>query len=361
MIKLESIIVEEESYKKLINLLGIETKINFDYYRRNFVERRIKSRMIRINCTTLEEYYYHILSNKDEITKFIESFNINYSYFFRNWDIFEKFQNLFLDSLNIKDNAIQTDLKPNPNNSYNEKLKLSSKRVKLKRISKISQNINENRKNGYKFLKAVGNASNSREIASNKCINKTSYLNQTSLYKKIRSKSQVNIWSCPCASGEEPYSIAMILDNLKNQIPYFPKYKIVASDIDADAILKAKFGEYKEDAIKEMSVYFENKYFKKQAETFFDKYTINETLKRKVEFLIEDLTKGHHKPLLYDVVFCRYLLIYISRETRAEFIKIIEEQMVEGGLLILGKTETLFKSFSRFKLVDGRDHIYIKI
>ena len=112
--------------------------------------------------------------------------------------------------------------------------------------------------------------------------------------------------------------------------------------------------------MKEISEYFGSKYFIKKEAHFGFNYAINEDIKNKVEFIDEDLTKGHMKPFKYDIVFCRYLLIYFNRINRNKFLKNIENQLNVGGILILGKTETLFNNHPVLRLVDEKNHIYIK-
>ncbi|MHA1527227.1 MAG: CheR family methyltransferase, partial [Promethearchaeota archaeon] len=90
------------------------------------------------------------------------------------------------------------------------------------------------------------------------------------------------------------------------------------------------------------------------------KYTINNDIKNNVEFINEDATLKHKKKLKYDIVFCRYLLIYFNRENRDKFLRTLENQLTQGGLLFLGKTETIFNSQTNFKLVDTKNHIYLK-
>ncbi|MHA2039336.1 MAG: CheR family methyltransferase [Promethearchaeota archaeon] len=75
---------------------------------------------------------------------------------------------------------------------------------------------------------------------------------------------------------------------------------------------------------------------------------------------MEDVTQSHNRPYRYDIIFCRYLLIYFNRTNRHKFLKILEDRLVENGILILGKTETLFESWSSLKLIDSRNRIYIK-
>lgn len=362
MISFDNIKIHERPYDKLINLLGQETKLNFFYYRRNFIERRIKSRMIRTNCYTLKSYYNYILANKDdEIKKFLDNFNINYSYFFRNWEVFDLFQTLFLRSLNVDEDSIITDLRPNP-------LKIRKKKAKSKKKKGQKRKVVPH--NNLKQLKIRNTLNKPVMIKDPKPIkrfyseNSISYLKLTSLHEKVKSwkkkQNPINIWSCPCASGEEPYSIAMILDNLRHQIPDFPDYDIKASDIDQEALIKAKNGIYSKESTKDISSYFENRYFSKTPDYFGYKYLLKKEIMNQVHFIKEDITKWQDCKVKFDVIFFRYLLIYFDRENRNNVIKIIENQLRKGGLLFLGKTETLFNSESALKLVDSRDHIYMK-
>ena len=144
----------------------------------------------------------------------------------------------------------------------------------------------------------------------------------------------------------------MILNNLKAQIPNFPIYKIVATDIDEKAISLAKLGIYNEESTKEISNYYENKYFKKFEDYFGYKYSINNEIKNNVEFINEDATSGHKKRLKYDIVFCRYLLIYFNRDNRDKFLRNLENQLTQGSLLFLGKTETIFNRAKRLAGID---------
>lgn len=334
--------MDEDYYSLLIEYLSNKTGLNFNYYRRNFVERRIKARMIRVKCSNLHSYYYYIKENLLEIEKFIESFNINYSCFFRNWVVFQEFENFFLKCMNYKREDILTNFKPKRKKNFLEK-----SRDSLKDIAKSD------------------NKSTYRKLMTTKTFNALNFYKSTSVYRKINdnsaSKEIIKIWSCPCASGEEPYSIAIILDNLKKQIPEFPLFRIIASDIDRDAINKAHSGVYNEDAMQEISKFNEENYFSKIKSKFGYKYLINDEVKKYIEFLEEDITQGHKKTKKYDVIFCRYLLIYINLEARNDFLDIIENQLNPGGLLILGKTETLFNSYNTLKVVDSRNQIYLKV
>jgi len=336
---IENIHIDNVSYRRLIKLLRVKTGLNFEYYNKPFIEKRIKSRMIRVNCDDPEDYLKQISSQKEEVKKFVDGFTINYTFFFRDYDVFETLQDILLHGLNISKKDVESDIKPDPS-------KLANFRTKAN---------------------VVKNQAKSRQLADRPekyYIDIFVFLNQLAFYKKLKlvpsEKNSINVWSCPCATGEEPYSIAMIMDNLKTQVPRFPKYRIVASDIAHEAIEKAKIGIYTHDSMKEISGYYENKYFTQQKTHFGYNSSISGTIKNKVEFVEEDVTKGHNRPYKYDIIFCRYLLIYFNRENRAKFLKIIENRLVENGILVLGKTETLFDSWGSLKLIDSRNRIYIK-
>lgn len=295
--------------------------------------------MIRVNCDVPDDYLKQLSSQEEEVKKFVDGFTINYTYFFRDYDVFETFQDILLHGLNVSKKEVTSDIKPDP-----------SKLAKFRTKANFKKNLSKNRQLGERLEKSY--------------IDIFIFLNQLAFYKKLKlypsDKNRINIWSCPCATGEEPYSIAMIMDNLKSQISTFPKYRIVASDIAHDAIEKAKHGVFSNDSMKEISSYFENKYFTKHKTHFGYDNTIIKKIKYTTEFIEEDVTKGHARPYKYDIIFCRYLLIYFNRENRAKFLKILEKRLVENGILILGKIETLFDSWGSLQLIDSRNRIYIK-
>jgi len=295
--------------------------------------------MIRVHSDTLDDYYKYIISDKEELKKFVDGFTVNYTFFFRDYNVFETLQDLFIHGLKVSRKGIKSNIRPSPS-------KLEKFRTKANAVKNSIKNSQ------FKYR------------PERYYVDIFIFLNQLSYYKKMKkprsAQNSINIWSCPCATGEEPYSIAMILDNLEGQVPRFPKYRIVASDIAHEAIEKAKIGIYTNDSMKEISDYYEKKYFSRQKTHFGYTNIISETIKEKIDFVEEDVTQGHHMSYRYDIIFCRYLLIYFNRENRHKFLKILEDRLVENGILILGKTETLFESWGSLKLIDSRNRIYIK-
>lgn len=249
--------------------------MKFEHYQRNFLEKRIYYRMKHLNLEYHNQYITYIKKHPDEIDLFLDKFTINYTYFFRNYSVFENFEKFIL------------------------------------------------------------------------------------IYAK-HVKRTLKIWSAPSATGDEPYSIAILLDHLKNQDKNFPDFMIVASDIDKNAIKIAKEGSYREYAIHETPEFYLQTYFTKKETTLGPQYTINKNIKNKVEFIQEDIIKGHEKNQKYDVIFCRNFFIYINQYAREKLSRILETRLHDGGLLILGGSEALSTKNATFENINIRDRFYIK-
>jgi len=170
---------------------------------------------------------------------------------------------------------------------------------------------------------------------------------------KISEKSR--IWSCGCASGEEPYSLAIMfseaLDNPKNKI------KIQATDINSHALQKAQKGIYTTDNLKNLDALLITKYFKKIDST---KYQVIDKIKDLVSFNLADITTF---PISYlDVIFCRNLLIYYGKDAQDLIFKKFYTVLKPNHFLILGMDETLWghKLQNSFLSLHPRDRIYQK-
>ena len=251
--------------------------------------------------------------------------------------MFKKLQELFLISLGYKINAFSNIIKPR-----------AAKLRKFQTEANYKKNLKKKKAKTYDPFQ--------RDVLS--------VVNPLSLYRKIKGprsqKNRINIWSAPCASGEEPYSIAMMLDFLKKKISNFPKYKIVASDIDKETLKLAKKGKYSHFSMKEIPDRFENDYFTKEKIHFGHNYYLKPEIINDIEFIEEDITKGHAKNIKYDIIFCRYLLIYFNRKRRHEFLDVLMNQLNSGGLLILGKTEILMEHETSLVFIDDKNQIYLK-
>ncbi|HEY4717181.1 MAG TPA: protein-glutamate O-methyltransferase CheR [bacterium] len=160
---------------------------------------------------------------------------------------------------------------------------------------------------------------------------------------------KIRLLSLGCSSGEEPYSIAIIL--LEKFSKYLSEYniKIISMDVDNRSIQKAQAGLYLKRDLSSLSESLLKKYFSEEDN---EVYKIGERVKHLVEFkrsnaISEPLPDG------MDIVFCRNFLIYFNRDTQLELIKSIVRSLKNGGYIVLGKTDGILS----FLVIDGIDTI----
>lgn len=173
--------------------------------------------------------------------------------------------------------------------------------------------------------------------------------------KKNQGKKIIRIWSAGCASGEEPYSIAILFHEiLKKSIGDF-LISIYATDIDEKVLGKAKKAEYETGAVSETDMKIINRYFNQN-----QNYILKEEIKQMVRFKRHDLISD--EPLVHlDIILCRNVLIYFSRDLQVRLFNKFYEGLNRGGYLILGKTESLTGEPVRlFQPVNIEEKIYQK-
>jgi chemotaxis methyl-accepting protein methylase len=173
----------------------------------------------------------------------------------------------------------------------------------------------------------------------------------------IAKNSSLKIWSVGCANGEEPYSIAILVrDLLKKQGRSSKSIKvfIFATDIDNEAIKNARLGEFSGKSLIEVKKRYMDEYFirtEKQSLTSEESryiYRLKDEIVSMVSFEQYDITRGI--PLSderfsdYNLILCRNLLIYLSRELQNKILANLKNILKGGGFLVLGESETLPQS-----------------
>ena len=142
----------------------------------------------------------------------------------------------------------------------------------------------------------------------------------------------MKIWSSACSTGEEPYSLVMLLTKFYN----LEDIKILATDIDLQAIEKAKDGVYNEKALANLPKDFVDKYFEKVDGS----YKISSKIKRAVEFKKLDLLKDPF-PTGMDLIICRNVLIYFTNEAKDKLYKKFYSSLSDQGIFFVGSTEQI--------------------
>ncbi len=166
-----------------------------------------------------------------------------------------------------------------------------------------------------------------------------------------RQNSKLRIWSVGCALGEEPYSVALLL---KDMLQKGDQFAIVGTDLSPDALKRAKNGYYPADRLKEVPPPMLEKYFRAQAQH----YQINEEIRQLVQFFRHDII-SEEIMCRADLILCRNLLIYFSRDKQQQVLQLLAGALSPGGYLVLGRAETLAPDCRNlFFCVDPAERIY---
>lgn len=145
--------------------------------------------------------------------------------------------------------------------------------------------------------------------------------------------SNLKIWSAACSTGDEPYSLAMVL---AKKVP-LSKVHIYATDIDEQVLAKAKDGVYGANSLKGLPAEYKNKYFEKMGDRF---YKISDEIKRCVEFKKANLLRDAY-PTGMHLIVCRNVMIYFTEEAKEDIYKKFNNSLVKDGCLFVGNTEQI--------------------
>lgn len=176
------------------------------------------------------------------------------------------------------------------------------------------------------------------------------------LEEKIKSElliknRNIKIWSAACSIGAEPYSVAMILDD----IGALSRAKIIATDIDSTILDRARKAEYNATEIKNVKKIYVDKYFKQNA----DKYTLDNKIKSIVSFKKHDLILDKYDTE-FDLIICRNVVIYFTQEIKDEIYKKFSKSMKKGALLFVGATESIY-NYREYGFEKASTFIYRKL
>ncbi|KAA0550262.1 protein-glutamate O-methyltransferase CheR [Bacillus sp. BGMRC 2118] len=155
--------------------------------------------------------------------------------------------------------------------------------------------------------------------------------------KLLNQNKKLKVWSAACSTGEEPYTIAMLLSNF---MP-LSSISIHASDLDENAIARAKIGTYPERSLQEVPEEMKKKYFTKDG--IF--YKIDDAIKKTVTFKKQNLLADPFEQN-YDLIVCRNVLIYFTEEAKDTLYKKFSDALRPGGILFVGSTEQIFNPSS---------------
>ncbi len=170
-----------------------------------------------------------------------------------------------------------------------------------------------------------------------------------------KDKKQIRIWCAACSSGQEPYSLAIILKEMEAKLAGW-RVDIVATDLSTEILEKAKAGLYSQFEVQRgMPIQLLVKYFQKKDEM----WQIDARLRAMVQYRPLNLLTDVRSPLgTFDVVFCRNVLIYFDQETKGKVLADISKLLAPDGCLFLGGAETVLGISDKFKPVVGQRGMY---
>lgn len=169
------------------------------------------------------------------------------------------------------------------------------------------------------------------------------FLNEEILPEFFQNKSQrrFKVWSAGCSSGEEPYTISIILNEFKRLNPTFD-FDILGTDISANVLEKASRGVYPMDKVNIIPLEIKKKYFLKsknrQTPTVRVKPILQQNLKLSYLNLMDSVYDVKDS---FDLIFCRNVLIYFDRETQIKVITKLIRHLKPGGYFFIGHSESL--------------------
>ncbi len=168
-----------------------------------------------------------------------------------------------------------------------------------------------------------------------------------------RNKESIRIWSVGCSTGEEVYSVAMIMMEYLSQNNLNTELKIFATDIDRHAIEVASQGYYPDSIVADIDPYLLTRYFNRRE----NGYQVNETLRRMVVFATHNLLKDPPFSKL-DLLVCRNLFIYLKPEMQQRLLSMFYYSLGPEGYLFMGSSETIGEMSEAFHPIDSKWKIY---
>lgn len=171
-----------------------------------------------------------------------------------------------------------------------------------------------------------------------------------------KDNKRVRIWSAGCSTGEEPYSLAIVL---REHMPRSQNWdvKILATDLDSNVVAKAASGIYEENRLNGVSAQRMKRFFTRNRNT--NQVKVKPEIQELITF--KQLNLMHEWPMKgpFDFIFCRNVVIYFNKDTQKILFKRFADMTVDRGFLFIGHSESLFKVSTQYQLIGNT--IYQKI
>ncbi|MAL77612.1 MAG: chemotaxis protein CheR [Sneathiella sp.] len=174
------------------------------------------------------------------------------------------------------------------------------------------------------------------------------------LLKARAAKKSLRIWTAACSTGQEPYSLAMLLKEEAAKMAGW-RVEILATDLSNEVLEKAKAGLYSQFEVQRgLPIQLLMKHFQQVGEM----WQIDSSIRAMVKFQPRNLLEDFSSIGQFDVVFCRNVLIYFDQATKSQVLNRVYDILAVDGALFLGGAETVLGICDRFKPVEGQRGVY---
>ena len=195
--------------------------------------------------------------------------------------------------------------------------------------------------------------------------NQTSFFREPSHFEFLRTQvlpslasehRPIRIWSAGCSSGEEPYSVAILLrESIAD--PARCDCRILATDISSRMLDFAREGVYDSGALEKVPALYRNKYFAADGRDRSPRFRVIDSLRHMIRFARLNLMAQWPMRGLFDLVLCRNVMIYFDKPTQAALVKRFWAILKEGGYLLVGHSENLTRFTQDFTYVQPATYV----
>jgi chemotaxis protein methyltransferase CheR len=170
-----------------------------------------------------------------------------------------------------------------------------------------------------------------------------------------RASRSIRIWSSAASTGQEPYSLAMCLKEMEQDLIGW-RIELVASDLSGEVLEKARTGLYTQFEVQRgLPIQLLIKHFTQSGEL----WQLAPELRAMVKYRQLNLLKDFSQLGLFDLIFCRNVLIYFDQDTKIDVLNRMAKTIVSDGYLVLGAAETVVGLTDRFKMVVDKRGLYV--
>lgn len=170
------------------------------------------------------------------------------------------------------------------------------------------------------------------------------------------AQRRLRIWCAACSTGQEPYSLAMLLEEQADKLAGW-NIEILATDLSGEVLNKAKAGRFSQFEVQRgLPIQLLVKNF----EQVGDLWELSQKIRSKVQFRPVNLLRDFSPFGSFDIIFCRNVLIYFDEPTKVDILNRLSSSLATDGFLVLGAAETVVGLCDRFKSVPDKRGMYVR-